>query len=70
MAARPALLQAGAGVGLTAYGSFLWQQLFTAAPFNFDGAWQFIPRLLPLMLLIVPLSYFLLEKPAMRFARR
>ncbi|HEX4385606.1 MAG TPA: acyltransferase, partial [Myxococcales bacterium] len=56
-------------LGLTAYGSFLWQQLFTAAPFNFAGSWQFIPRLLPMMLLIVPLSYFFIEQPARRLGR-
>jgi len=65
-------------VGLTSYGVYLWQQLFTApqaywsqgqlVPY-FSGAGHLIPLLFPLLLLIVPLSYFLVEKPAMRYAK-
>jgi peptidoglycan/LPS O-acetylase OafA/YrhL len=56
-------------VGLTSYGIYLWQQLFTAAPFFFTGAGQLIPRFLPLLFVIVPLSYFFIEQPAMRRGR-
>jgi peptidoglycan/LPS O-acetylase OafA/YrhL len=56
-------------IGLTSYGVYLWQQLFTAPAEYFSGASQVIPLLLPLLCLIVPLSYFLIEKPAMRFGK-
>jgi peptidoglycan/LPS O-acetylase OafA/YrhL len=56
-------------VGCTSYGVYLWQQPFTAPKVNFSGAGEIIPLLLPLLCLIVPLSYFLIEKPAMRYGR-
>lgn len=56
-------------VGLTSYGIYLWQQLFTAPKTYFSGAGQIIPLLLPLLFLIVPLSYYLIEKPAMRYGK-
>lgn len=66
-------------VGLTSYGVYLWQQPFTAPQTYFSaagqviqyfsGAGRIIPRLLPLMCLIVPMSYFLIEKPAMRYGK-
>lgn len=65
-------------VGLTSYGIYLWQQPFTAPKTYFSGtvektyfsdASQIIPLLLPLLCLIVPLSYFLIEKPAMRYGK-
>lgn len=57
------------GVGLTSYGIYLWQQPLTAPKTYFSGAGQIIPMLLPLLFLIVPLSYFLIEKPAMRYGK-
>jgi hypothetical protein len=56
-------------VGLTSYGIYLWQQLFTVPKEYLSGAGSLIPLLFPLLCLIVPLSYFLLEKPAMRYAK-
>jgi peptidoglycan/LPS O-acetylase OafA/YrhL len=56
-------------VGLTSYGIYLWQQLFTAPTKYFFGPGQIIPLLLPLLCLIVPLSYFLIEKPTMSYGK-
>jgi peptidoglycan/LPS O-acetylase OafA/YrhL len=56
-------------LGLSSYGVYLWQQLFTAPRGDFSGAGQIIPQFLPLLLLIVPLSYFFIEKPAMRLGK-
>jgi peptidoglycan/LPS O-acetylase OafA/YrhL len=66
-------------VGLTSYGIYLWQQLFTGPQAflsdtgqfipAFLGAGRIIPQLLPLLCLIVPLSYFLIEKPAMAYGK-
>lgn len=56
-------------VGLTSYGIHLWQQPFTAPKTYFSAAGQIIPLLLPLLCLIVPLSFFLIEKPAMRYGK-
>ncbi len=65
-------------IGVTSYGIYLWQELFTAPktfvsasgviPY-FSPAGEIIPMLLPLLVVIVPLSYFLIEKPAMRLGR-
>lgn len=57
------------GIGLTSYGIYLWQQLFTAPKTYFSSTGQIISMLLPLLCLIVPLSYFILEKPAMRYGK-
>ncbi|HZD51284.1 MAG TPA: acyltransferase [Silvibacterium sp.] len=57
-------------VGLTSYGIYLWQQLFTAPVAFYSGAGVIIPRLVPLLFGIIPLSYFLVEKPAMRLGKR
>jgi peptidoglycan/LPS O-acetylase OafA/YrhL len=56
-------------VGLTSYGIYLWQQPFTAPARYFIGSGNLIPLLLPLLCLIVPASYFLIEKPAMRYGK-
>ena len=57
-------------VGLMSYGIYLWQQLFTAPFENYFRVGRVIPYLLPLLLVIVPASYFLLEKPAMRLGKK
>jgi peptidoglycan/LPS O-acetylase OafA/YrhL len=54
------------GIGLTSYALYLWQQLFMGRPEVYFGAGHFIPLLSPLLCVIVPLSWFLIEKPAMR----
>ncbi len=56
-------------VGLASYGIYIWQQLFTAPKIYFSGVGQNILLLLPLLCLIVPLSYFLIEKPAMGYGK-
>jgi peptidoglycan/LPS O-acetylase OafA/YrhL len=56
-------------IGLTSYGIYLWQQLFTAPSTEYNSSGEFLLRLLPLLCLIVPASYFLVEKPAMRYGR-
>ena len=56
-------------IGLTSYGIYLWQELFTAPAKFYTEAGKSIPHLLPLLFVIVPFSYFLIEKPAMRFGR-
>jgi peptidoglycan/LPS O-acetylase OafA/YrhL len=56
-------------VGLSSYGIYLWQQLFTAPPETYSGAGEIIPRLLPLLFLIVAVSYYFIEMPAIRFGK-
>jgi peptidoglycan/LPS O-acetylase OafA/YrhL len=56
-------------IGVTSYGIYLWQQMFTAPKVSFSGAGEVIPWLLPLLCIVVPLSYFLIEKPAMRYGK-
>jgi peptidoglycan/LPS O-acetylase OafA/YrhL len=56
-------------VGLTSYGIYLWQQLFTAPKQYFSGPGEMIPMLLPMLCLVVPLSYFLVEKPAIAYGK-
>jgi peptidoglycan/LPS O-acetylase OafA/YrhL len=56
-------------VGLTSYGIYLWQQLFTAPSKFFTASGHPISFLLPLLFVIVPLSYLFVEKPAMRLGR-
>lgn len=56
-------------VGLTSYGIYLWQQLFTGQTSDYRGAGAVIANLAPLLLIVVPLSYFLVEKPAMRLGK-
>jgi len=56
-------------VGLTSYGIYLWQQPFTAPWYYFIGPRAVIPQLFPLLALLVPLSYMLIERPAMRFGK-
>jgi peptidoglycan/LPS O-acetylase OafA/YrhL len=54
-------------VGITSYGLYLWQELFTGQSSVYPTS--LIPHLLPLLCVIVPLSWFLIEKPAMRLGR-
>jgi peptidoglycan/LPS O-acetylase OafA/YrhL len=56
-------------VGLTSYGIYLWQELFAGKPEYYIGAGAALSYLFPLLLAIVPLSYFLVERPAMRLAK-
>jgi peptidoglycan/LPS O-acetylase OafA/YrhL len=56
-------------VGLMSYGAYLWQQLFTGRPISYFGAGTAIANLAPLLLVVVPISYFLVEKPAMRLGK-
>ncbi len=56
-------------IGITSYGIYLWQQPFTAPKYYFIGHGQNIPLLLPMLCLLVPLSYFFVERPAMRFGK-
>lgn len=65
-------------LGVTSYGIYLWQQLFTAprvflsdtgAIPNFSAAGEVITMCLPLLGLVIPLSYFFIEKPAMRLGK-
>jgi len=56
-------------IGITSYGIYLWQQLFTVPAWTFPAASHTIPMLLPLLVIIVPLSYFLVEKPSMRYGK-
>ena len=60
--------KAAQAIGITSYGIYLWQQLFTAPARVFTGYGQVI-LLFPLLCVIVPLSYFLVEKPAMRYGK-
>lgn len=56
-------------IGLTSYGIYLWQQLFTSSPAGYTARGAVLGYLLLLLLVIVPVSYFFLEKPAMRTGR-
>jgi peptidoglycan/LPS O-acetylase OafA/YrhL len=56
-------------IGLSSYGIYLWQQLFTAPTKFYTATGRPIQFLLPLLLVIVPLSYFLVERPLMRLGR-
>jgi peptidoglycan/LPS O-acetylase OafA/YrhL len=56
-------------IGITSYGIYLWQELFTAPKMFYTGRGMVISLLLPLLCVVVPLSYFLVEKPAMRYGR-
>jgi peptidoglycan/LPS O-acetylase OafA/YrhL len=56
-------------IGLTSYGIYLWQQLFTAPAEYYAGIGQISPLFLPLLFVVVPFSYIVLEKPAMRYGK-
>ena len=57
-------------IGVTSYGIYLWQQLFTALPKDMSAAAKPLPFLLPLLLVVVPLSWRFIEKPAMQIGKR
>jgi peptidoglycan/LPS O-acetylase OafA/YrhL len=57
-------------IGLTSYGIYLWQQLFTAPSRFYTASGRPIMWLLPLLFVVIPFSYLLIEKPAMRFGKR
>lgn len=56
-------------IGVTSYGIYLWQQFFTAPKIYFNGAGHIVPFLLPLLCVVVPLSYQVIERPLMRYGR-
>jgi peptidoglycan/LPS O-acetylase OafA/YrhL len=56
-------------IGLSSYGIYLWQQLFTAPAKFYSATGKPIQFLLPLLLVIVPISYFFVERPLMRLGR-
>jgi peptidoglycan/LPS O-acetylase OafA/YrhL len=57
-------------IGVTSYGAYLWQELFTALPRDLSVAAKPLSFLLPLLLVIVPLSWRFIEKPAMQLGKR
>ena len=56
-------------IGITSYGIYLWQQLFTAPRQYLFAGGGVIPLLIPLICAIVPLSYFLVEVPAIHYGK-
>jgi peptidoglycan/LPS O-acetylase OafA/YrhL len=56
-------------IGVTSYGIYLWQQVFTGPLADFTPRGVPIGFMLPLMLIIIPISYYFLEKPAMRYGK-
>jgi len=56
-------------VGLTSYGIYLWQQLFTGPKGFYIGRGVVLWYVPWLLLVIVPLSYRFIEKPAMRYGK-
>jgi peptidoglycan/LPS O-acetylase OafA/YrhL len=56
-------------IGLTSYGIYLWQELFTASNSYLSKAGERIALLFPLIFVVIPLSYLFLEKPSMRLGR-
>lgn len=57
-------------IGVMSYGLYLWQELFTASDASYAAKGVWIRHGLPLLLIVVPLSYAFLEKPAMRLGKR
>jgi peptidoglycan/LPS O-acetylase OafA/YrhL len=56
-------------IGLSSYGIYLWQQLFTGPAEFYTATGKPIQFFLQLLLVIVPLSYFFVERPLMRLGR-
>jgi peptidoglycan/LPS O-acetylase OafA/YrhL len=56
-------------IGVTSYALYLWQQLFTGTSSDYHGVGRFFPYMLPALLLIVPLSWFLIEKRSIQLGK-
>jgi peptidoglycan/LPS O-acetylase OafA/YrhL len=56
-------------IGIASYGIYLWQQIFTAGPVKLTPRGAAIGTMQPLIFIVIPLSYFFLEKLAMRFGK-
>lgn len=56
-------------VGVTSYGIYLWQELFTGHAPDLTPAGKPLAFMLPLLLVIIPLSWRFIEKPAMEIGR-
>lgn len=55
-------------LGTISYSLYLWQQLFTAPPVDYgSAAWLFF---CPLMIVFAVISYYLIERPCARLAKR
>jgi peptidoglycan/LPS O-acetylase OafA/YrhL len=53
---------------MISYSLYLWQQLFTSSPAAYHGApWL---KFAPLMLVVAALSYYWVERPCIRLAKR
>ena len=55
-------------LGTISYSLYLWQQLFTAPPVDYGGAGWLL--FCPLMIVFAIVSYYLIERPCVRFAKR
>jgi peptidoglycan/LPS O-acetylase OafA/YrhL len=56
-------------VGLTSYAIYLWQELFTAPISSYINSGKVIALLLPILMFIVPSSWFFIEMPAMKLGK-
>jgi peptidoglycan/LPS O-acetylase OafA/YrhL len=56
-------------IGITSYSLYLWQQLFTGTSYYYRGLGRYIPYMLPLLLIIIPVSWVVLEKPSMALGK-
>lgn len=56
-------------IGITSYALYLWQELFTGTSSNYMGTGRYIPYMFPLLLLIVPVSWVVIEKPSMALGK-
>jgi peptidoglycan/LPS O-acetylase OafA/YrhL len=56
-------------LGLTSYAIYLWQEIFTGDASNYTASGLLLRDLLPAMLVLIPVSYYGLERPAMRLGR-
>ena len=55
-------------LGIISYSLYLWQQLFTAPPIDSGNVGWLL--FCPLMIAFATLSYYLVERPCARFAKR
>jgi peptidoglycan/LPS O-acetylase OafA/YrhL len=56
-------------IGITSYGIYLWQELFTAPLEYYTHSGRFIGYLLPALFVVVPLSWFLIEGPSVQLGK-